>query len=236
MIPGQAPILFLFEWLGIKARSYEGLERLETLRISPSFLSHMSSRMQCQARQLVALHSSYNGIVTCVEKVALFELFIIRSYRPKFRSQSGATILRGKCGCLRVNPLLNLSTYVLVSRWIFQSKIFIFSTSSKVEPVGSKIKIRESAVCEWRWKSFCEEGVMEAILRSKKKPRVTVPRAYSLAHMVAEDGAPVVSTRSCHVRPTWPPERVDCSFQRFHLWPPTRNNIGLASQTRHNGK
>lgn len=37
MIPGQAPILFLFEWLGIKARSYEGLERLETLRTSRSY-------------------------------------------------------------------------------------------------------------------------------------------------------------------------------------------------------
>lgn len=35
MIPGQAPILFLFEWLGIKARSYEGLENITYKSIVP---------------------------------------------------------------------------------------------------------------------------------------------------------------------------------------------------------
>lgn len=106
MILGQAPILFPFEWLVSKLARMEGWKH---------YVQVHRSYPICRGGRSVK-HGSWSLGYTRPTIVLLrafrrlrFELFIIRSYRPKsFQSQSGTTILRGKCGCLQVNPLSNL--------------------------------------------------------------------------------------------------------------------------------
>lgn len=152
--PSQAPILFLFEWLPIKARSYGGLE---TLRTSPSFLSHMSSRMQHGS------WSRYTRRPTIPLLRAFRRLFIVRSYRPKFPGHEWYhDSWWKKCGCLQVVPPLEP----------FHPSLDEFFKVRSLSLPGWRRKIERtsfSRTCckelkeerEWKWKSFLllEEGV-----------------------------------------------------------------------------
>ena len=72
------------------------------------------------------------------------------------------------------------------------------------------------------------------ILRCRRRTRVTHACTFIGAHGARSDGAPVVPTRSWHVRLTWRLGRVDCSFQRFvsHFCTNLNDNIGLAAMRR----
>lgn len=83
---------------GFLARSCGGLE---TLRTSPSFLSHMSSRMQHGS------WSRYTRRPTIPLLRAFRRLFIVLSYRPKFPGHEWYhDSWWKKCGCLQVVPPL----------------------------------------------------------------------------------------------------------------------------------
>lgn len=113
MIPGQAPILFLFEWLGIKARTkgwkgwkhYVQVHRSYPICRRGCSVKH-GSWSRCTRPTMVLLRALRRlRCSSCLSSDPIVQSFEAKVVPRFFVENAGAS-----------ESLLNLSTYVLVSR------------------------------------------------------------------------------------------------------------------------